>query len=107
MLFAFQVGYDLTAGLPGHEGEVTVFASGGEYNVSVLSGKGSALEAGRYIELDGQAYEIEAVDSLQEQFTLVEVRQSHRINRDPCYMRAVIYVIRRAWTLRQMSVLLA
>lgn len=70
-----QVGYDLTAGLPGHSGVVTVTASGGDFNVSVLSGQSISLAAGLYIDIDGEAYEIESVDSLNEIVTLVEVRQ--------------------------------
>lgn len=73
-----QVGYDLTAGLPGHAGVVTVEAFGGDYNVSVVSGQSSSLQAGLFIDLDGEAYEIDAVDSLNETITLVEVRQIHR-----------------------------
>ena len=69
-----QVGYDLTAGLPGHIGVVTVEALGGDFNLSVLSGQSSYLAAGLYIDLDGEAYEIESVGSLNDTITLVEVR---------------------------------
>lgn len=67
------MGYDLTAGLPGHFGVVTVQASGGDYNVTVLSGQSSSLAPGLYIDLDGEAYEIDVVDSRNESVTLVEV----------------------------------
>lgn len=69
-----QVGHDLTAGLPGHSGVVTVEAFGGDFNLSVLSGQSSSLAAGFYIDLDGEAYEIESVGALNETITLVEVR---------------------------------
>lgn len=74
-LFALfcQVGYDLTAGLPGHSGIVTVTALGGERNISVLSLQSGMLKAGLFIELDGEAYEIEAVDASNETISLVEV----------------------------------
>lgn len=67
------MGYDLTAGLPGHFGVVTVEASGGDYNITILSGETSSLVPGLYIDLDGEAYEIDVVDSGNESFTLVEV----------------------------------
>ena len=54
---------------------VTVAASGGEYAVSVLSGQRNALEAGLFIDIDGEAYRIESVDPLLRTLTLVEVRQ--------------------------------
>lgn len=73
-----QVGYDLTAGLPGHAGVVTVEAVGGDYNVSVVSGQSSSLQAGLFIDLDGEAYEIDSVDSLNETITLVEVSRIHK-----------------------------
>lgn len=68
-----QVGYDLTAGLPGHSGVVTVTALGGEHNMSVVSLQSGDLLPGLFIELDGEAYEIDAVDSMNQTFTLVEV----------------------------------
>lgn len=68
-----QVGYDLTAGLPGHSGVVTVTALGGEHNVSVVTLQSGDLEPGLFIDLDGEAYEIEAVDPTNQTFTLVEV----------------------------------
>lgn len=70
-----QVGYDLNAGLPGHVGVVTVAAVGGEHNLSVSSWQSGSLAAGLFIELDGEAYEIEAVDASNATFTLVEVRR--------------------------------
>lgn len=76
-----QVGYDLTAGLPGHFGIVTVEATGGDYNVSVISGQSSFLEAGLFIDLDGEAYEINSIDTLNETITLVEVCRLTRITR--------------------------
>lgn len=69
-----QVGFDLTAGLPGHAGVVRVAASGGNSSVSVLSGQSSSLAAGLFIDIDGEAYEIESIDSQFETVTLVEVR---------------------------------
>lgn len=69
-----QVGHDLTAGLPGHSGVVTVEAFGGDFNLSVLSGQSSLLATGLYINLDGEAYEIESVGSLNDTIYLVEVR---------------------------------
>lgn len=69
-----QVGHDLTAGLPGHSGVVTVAAFGGDFSLSVLSGQSSSLATGLYIDLDGEAYEIESVGSLYDTITLVEVR---------------------------------
>lgn len=71
-----QVGYDLTAGLPGHMGTATVTATGGSY-IMTSSDSGS-LTAGLFIEIDGEAYEIDSVDSANNQFTLVEVRWMRR-----------------------------
>lgn len=42
--------------------------------VSVLSGQSDLLEAGLFIEIDRDSYEIESVDSLDDTITLVEVR---------------------------------
>lgn len=70
---ALQVGYDLTAGLPGHIGTVTVTATGGSATVvNVVTPDSSSLAAGLFVKLGGEAYEIAAVDSATE-FTLVEV----------------------------------
>lgn len=74
MRLNLQVGYDLTAGLPGHSGTVVVEAFGGDKKVSVISGQSSSLEPGLFIELDGQAYEIDGVDAGNGGLTLVEVR---------------------------------
>ncbi|CAM9800578.1 unnamed protein product [Ectocarpus sp. 6 AP-2014] len=67
-----EVGYDLIAGLPGHFGVVTVTALGGERNISVLSLQSGMLKAGLFIELEGEAYEIEAVDASNETISLEE-----------------------------------
>lgn len=71
------MGYDLTVGLPGHAGIVTVEASGGDYNVSVTSGKKSLLQPGLFIDLDGRAYEIDSIESTKEVISLAEVRRRH------------------------------
>ena len=82
-----QVGHDLTAGRPGHFGVVTVEAFGGDFNLTVLSGQKSVLAAGSYIDLDGEAYEIESVGLLNETITLVEVRITKKQNYIPCNLR--------------------
>lgn len=69
-----QVGYGLTPGLPGYTGSVRISASGGKSTVSVLLGQSDLLEAGLFIEIDGDSYEIESVGSLNETIILVEVR---------------------------------
>ncbi len=71
-LIISQVGYDLTAGLPGHSGTATVTAAGGDQVLSFSSVSGSPA-AGLFIKLDGEAYEIESVDSENKKLTLVEV----------------------------------
>lgn len=52
---------------------MTVTALGGERNISVLSLQSGMLKAGLFIELEGGAYEIEAVDASNETISLVEV----------------------------------
>lgn len=56
-------------------------ATGGDYNVSVTSGQSSLLEAGLFIDLDGEAYEIDSIDAQNETITLVEVCRLKRSTR--------------------------
>lgn len=68
-----QVGYDLTANLPGHFGMISLEVIGGSNNVSVISGQSSLINAGLFIAVDQQTYEISAFDPATQTIELTEV----------------------------------